>query len=415
VALVNFPNFQATSIAKSTDDAFITTVSVDVENLDKIEDADAVLIFAMGFKINEEQRQMIADLAKDGLPVYSTAVTNPDHNFMSLDSLQEKQVKSYLENGNKQNYRSLLRYLRKEVDGKSLFAAQPDSAIEMPRDAYYHLDETLSFTKFSDFESYRAEKGFAKQGAPKIAIVGVMGDPFAGNRMHLDSLITSLENAGMNVYPMISGRKRMEMLKELSPDGVIYMPHGRLIMGGGDVAVEWLKARNIPIFCPLTILETEEKWQADPMGMMGGFLSQSVVMPELDGGIYPYTLIAQHVDEDGFYLFNTIPDRLKSFTKIVGNYMQLKHTDNSQKRVAVYYFKGAGQSALIASGMEVIPSLHNFLNKLKAEGYNLGNLPSDVKEFEKMVMAQGVVLGTYAKGAFENYLQNGNPALGRER
>jgi len=411
VALVNFPKFQATSIAKSTDDGFIKTKTVEVDDLEQIKDADAVLIFAMGIKYTEAQRQMVTDLAKNGLPVYSTAVTNPDNNIVSLDSVQLKQVKAYLENGNKRNYQSLLRYIRQTVDGKSWFAPQPDSVVEMPRDAYYHMDDSQSWEKLSDFEQYRIAKKYDKPGAPKVAIVGTIGDPFAGNRMHLDSLITSLENAGINVYPMVSGQKRLAMLQELNPDAVIYMPHGRLSMGNGDAAVEWLKQRNIPLFCPLTILETEETWQKDPMGMMGGFLSQSVVMPELDGGIYPYALIAQHVDKDGFYLFNTIPDRLKSFTQIVNNYLKLKKMDNSQKRVAIYYYKGAGQSALIASGLEVIPSLHNLLLKLKAEGYNLGDLPTDVKTFEKMIMAQGVVLGTYAKGTFDNYLKNGNPAL----
>ncbi|MFT3738549.1 MAG: cobaltochelatase subunit CobN [Breznakibacter sp.] len=411
VALVNFPNFQTTSIAKSTDDPFIKVQQVDIEDIGKLKKYDAVLVFAMGLKLSESQRQQLTSLAGKGLPFYSTAVTNPDNNIVNLDSVQLNQVKKYLENGNSTNYRSLLRYIRREIDGKTWFAPVPDSVVTMPEDAYYHMDEARSFATLAEFEQYRTEKHWAKAGAPKVAIVGSFGDPFAGNRMHLDSLIISLENAGMNVYPMVSQRKRMEMLKELEPDAVVYMPHGRLSMGSGDAAVQWLKQRNIPIFCPLTVLEPEDKWLNDLMGMMGGFLSQSVVMPELDGGIYPYTLNAQFVDNEGFYLFKAIPDRLASFTRIVENYLKLKHTGNSKKKVAVYYFKGAGQSALIASGMEVVPSLHAFLKKLQTEGYNLGNLPQNEKEFEKQIMAQGMVLDTYANGMFDKYLKNGNPAL----
>lgn len=48
-------------------------------------------------------------------------------------------------------------------------------------------------------------------------------------------------------------------------------------MGQADAAVEWLKERNIPLFSPLSILQTREEWEKDPMGMFGGFMSQSVV------------------------------------------------------------------------------------------------------------------------------------------
>ena len=39
------------------------------------------------------------------------------------------------------------------------------------------------------------------------------------------------------------------------------------------------------------------------MGMFGGFMSQSVVVPELDGAIYPYVVNDQELDKDGVYLF----------------------------------------------------------------------------------------------------------------
>lgn len=411
IALVNFPNFQTASIAKSTHDAFIRVQTVELDQLDKLKHFDAALIFSMGIRLTETQRATIQELASKGLPVYSTAVTNPENDLVSLDSIHIRNVKPYLENGSSRNYQSLLRYIRSEIDGKLFFATKPDSVVVSPRDAYYHMDPLVSFATLADYEAYRAQHAWHKPHAPKIAIVGSIGDPFSGNRMHLDSLIVSLEHAGMNVYPMISGRKRMEMLKEIEPDAVVYMPHGRLQMGQGERAVEWLKSRNIPMFCPLTILRPETEWYNDPMGMMGGFLSQSVVMPELDGGIYSYALVAQTRDDEGYYLFKAIPERLKNFTQIVSNFIRLKQTANSEKKIAVCYLKGPGQSALNASGLEVIPSLHHFLLRLKQEGYQLGNLPDDLHTFEKLIMEQGAVMGAYAHGSFERQIESGKPEL----
>lgn len=411
VALLNFPNFQAASIAKSTDDKFISVKNYSEKEISKLKSADFVLVFAMGLNINAEEREQLQKLADRGIPFYSISVTNPSNNITNIDSVHIKVLSEYLGNRNKSNYQNMLRYVRSEIDKKRFFTTAHGDLLVIPHDVYYHIDEKRSFETLAEYESYLKSIKSLKPDASKIAIVGSIGDPYAGNRGHIDSLINALENSGLNVYPILARNKRLDMIKEVNPDAVIYMPHGRLAMGGGDAAVEWLKARNIPLFTPTSILKTEEEWLNDPMGMMGGFLSQSVVMPELDGAIYPYTLIAQYIDEDGFHLFKTIPDRLESFVSIVNNFLELKKKPNSEKRLAIVYFKGAGQSSLVASGMEVVPSLYNFLKKLKSEEYNLEGLPSDLKTFEKMIMQQGATFGDYAQGAINKFFEKGNPQL----
>lgn len=64
-------------------------------------------------------------------------------------------------------------------------------------------------------------------------------------------------------------------------------------------------------------------------------------------------------------------ERLDVFVETVNNYIELQQKPNSEKKVAIYYYKGAGQNALTAGGMEVIPSLYNLLTRLKAEGYTV--------------------------------------------
>ena len=69
----------------------------------------------------------------------------------------------------------------------------------------------------------------------------------------------------------------------------------------------------------------------------------------------------------------------------VNNYIELQQKPNSEKKVAIYYYKGAGQNALTAGGMEVIPSLYNLLTRLKAEGYTVKNLPASAQELGVMI------------------------------
>ncbi|MDR1810653.1 MAG: cobaltochelatase subunit CobN [Prevotella sp.] len=411
IALLNFQPFQTTSIIKANADKFIEYETISADELDKLNHFDCVLGFGMGLQISAEQRAQIQQAADNGVPVFIHAATNPDNNICNLDSLQRKMLADYLNNGNKKNYQSLARYIRQSIDRKPFFVTPPDSVLSSASDVLYHLDAEVAFKDVSAYEDYLKRKHYYTDNAPKIAILGGLNDPFGGNRDNIDSLLVSLQRAGMNVYPVSSFMKRIDFLREIRPDAVIYFAHGRLAMGQNDAAVEWLKERNIPLFAPLSLLQTQAEWEADPMGMFGGFLSQSVVMPELDGAIYPYVLNVQEIDKDGLYLFKAIPERLKNFTQIVANFAALKRKSNADKKLSIYYFKGPGQATLTAQGLETVPSLYNLLKRLKAEGYKVDNLPSDVKEFEKMLMSQGAVLSTYAEGAFDDFLKNGQPAL----
>lgn len=411
VALVNFQQFQIASIFKANNDKYVKYEILPVENLRKAKNYDFVLAFGMGLNVTADQREQLKSAADKGTPVMVYAATNPDNNICNIDSIHKENISAYLKNGNKKNYKNLAHYIRQNLDHKSFFITPADSVVENASDVFYHLDEEVAFTKIEDFENYLKSNHFYKEGAPRVAIVGGLNDPFGGNKENVDSLIVSLLDLGLNVYPISSMMKRMELLKQFQPDAVIYYAHGRMAMGQGDAAVEWLKARNIPIFVPLTILDTEEAWSNDAMGMFGGFMSQSIVMPELDGGIYPYVLNVEEIDKDGLFLFKAIPNRLKNFTSIVNNFLTLQKKNNADKKVSIYFFKGAGKETFTAQGLETVPSLYNLLKRLKAEGYKVDNLPATVEEFEKLLMLQGQVLSTYAEGAFDEFLSKGNPAL----
>jgi cobaltochelatase CobN len=411
VALVNFQAFQTTSIVQANDDRWVRYEEVPVEEAGRLARFDFVLGFGMGLQITGEQRAQIQRAADRGVPVMILAATNPENNICNLDSVQRQAVSEYLNSGNRKNYRSLARYIRQSIDRKRMFVQAPDSMLGSESDVLFHLDEAVAYKDVTSYEAYLKENKFYTERGAKVAIVGGLNDPFSGNRENIDSLIVSLQGAGMNVYPVSSFMKRLDFLRDINPDAVIYFAHGRMAMGQNDAAVEWLKERNIPIFAPISLLQTQAEWEADPMGMFGGFFSQSIVMPELDGAIYPYVLNAQVVDKNGLYLFKAIPERLRGFTRIISNFIALKEKKNSDKRLAIYYFKGAGQATLAAQGLETVPSLYHFLLRLKAEGYKVENLPADVKGFERLLMSQGSVLSTYAEGVFDDFLKNGQPAL----
>lgn len=403
VAFVNFQTISIGAIAKANDNPKVKVADVPTDRLDELTHYDMVFVNGMGLRVVEEERAQIQRAADKGIPVYTTMATNPANNICSLDERHIAQVAAYLGGGRK-NYRNLLNYIRKEIDRKVSSIPEIGEPEERPWDILYHAgienpNEELEFTSVREYEAFLCEKGLYKEGAHKIAVTGQMADP--------TGLIAALEKAGHNVYPISSMRKLLSFMKEINPDAVINMAHGRL----GDDFVQFLEEKDIPLFAPLTIHSLVEDWENDPMGMSGGFLSQSVVTPEIDGAIRTYALFAQYEDEEGLRHSFAVPERLETFVQNVNNYLSLKEKPNSEKRIAIYYYKGPGQNAMTAAGMEVAPSLYNLLCRLKAEGYRVEGLPATVREFEKLIMSQGAVFGAYAEGAFDAFMKSGHPEL----
>ena len=404
IAFINFQTIQQGSISKANDNSSIKLSEVSLDNLDRLTGYDMVFINGMGLRIVEEQRQQIQQAADKGIPVYTSMATNPANNICNLDSVQQNLIRGYLTNGGKTNYRNMLNYIRKAIDGKISSIPEVEDPAERPSDMLYHAgltnpDDELEFLTVADYEKFMKDNRLYKEGARKIMITGQMADA--------TGLIEALEKEGYNVYPVQSMTKFMSFIDEVQPDAIINMAHGRM----GDKMVDYLKAKNILLFAPLTINSLVDEWEKDPMGMAGGFMSQSIVTPEIDGAIRPFALFAQYEDEEGLRHSYAVPERLKTFVSTINNYLNLNTKPNNEKKVAIYYYKGPGQNALTAAGMEVVPSLYNLLVRMKQEGYNISGLPANAEELGKMIQAQGAVFNSYAEGAFNDFMQKGHPEL----
>ncbi len=406
IAFFNYQAIALGQISHANDNAMIKLSEITTDDFDHLDDYDMIIVNGMGLRIDENQHKQLEE-ASYKVPTLTHAATNPANNIVSVDNFDADYLMQYIENGSKKNYHSMLAYIRKFVDGKKFMAPEPERVDERPNYLLTHFDpkdekgDELGFNSIREYNAFLAKNGLYKKGAPTILLTGFMGAA--------PDMEKAFEKKGFMVYRInqlqsfIAGHHA----DSIQANAVVNMAHGRL----GDYFVEFLKQKNIPLFSPLNINRLTTDWENDKQGMNGGFMSQSIVTPEIDGAIRPYVVFGQRINKEGLQEVYGIPDRMESFVESVQGYVNLKNKKNSNKRIAIFYFKGPGQNALTASGMEVVPSLYNLLVRLKNEGYNVGKLPANPQELAKMIQAQGAVFGTYAEGAYTQFLKSGHPAL----
>ena len=408
ILVVNALEAQQADFVLNNDSHHIEVTCMEADEMHDIDDFDATIVYARRIFLSDGQMEEIEHAAGKGIPIFTKTLRSSD--FVENRNLTAEQIATlqlYFDNDNRQNYRNGLRYLRHIATPHRWGDQEVDGPVEVPANMYYHREYGLYFKTADELTAYLQEKGMYHQDGPRVAFISGISFPMEGNREHVDTLISMLTEKGMNVYPLTAmGKKRDNMLRSLKPDAVVFMAMGRI---GNDTLVHWLNECNIPLFCPYPLSCSHDDWMNESMPMASGSKNARIVIPEIDGGIVPFCIGTQNKDQKGFFKHTAEVERCQMFVDYVCRYLSLRTKPNKEKRIAIGYFKRPGKDALLASGMEVIPSMYNFLLRLRQEGYDVSGLPESLEAFARQVKTEGLVLGSYAKGAQQEYMRKGHP------
>lgn len=408
ILIVNPLPAQAAEISLNNVSKHIKVISVPMEEAYDFEKFDAIVMYGRGLFLDSLQLKSFDNAIKKGIPVFINSLKNlsfiENHN---LDSLQIKTLQKYFFNPNAHNYKNLLRYLRHIANPNLIGDQNYEEPIELPSEMFYHLRAGKYFQTAEELKEYLMKEGLYIPNGKNVVFISGTTFPVENNRAHVDTLISRLLQSGFNVFPLsASGMKRTQMIKEVEPDAVVYLPMGRL---GNDSLINWLYKCNIPLFMPYPLIQSHEEWLDINNPISGGTLNARIVIPEIDGAMGQLSVSTQNANDEGYLLYTPEPERINAFMQQFNRFMELKEKNNRDKKIAIGYFKSPGKDALLASGMEVVPSLYNFLNRLKKEGYNVSGLPSTLDQFKKELMTQGRVIGDYALTAQERFMNQSHP------
>jgi magnesium chelatase subunit H len=164
-----------------------------------------------------------------------------------------------------------------------------------------------------------------------------------------------------------------------------------------EVAKRILSAKNVPytVAAPLLIQDIYS-WTRQGVGGL-----QSVVLyalPELDGAIDPIPLGGLVGDQ--IYL---VPERVKRLTGRLKSWIALRRKPPAERKLAIilYGFPPGYGATGTAALLNVPKSLLQLLHALKAEGYQVGDLPSDGEVIIEQVKAADQAWETRGGGEAE--------------
>lgn len=293
----------------------------------------------------------------------------------NVDTAALPDLQAYWTNATVENYVRLLGYLEARVLGRPGEILPP---IVYPETAFYHPAAAAPFETLAGYEAWAGARLPDIDARPRIAILFYRSLALARNVAVVDALIAEVERQGGLPIPMWRKDSAAALGLLGQPDALIlcaswidYQDHA-----AGVAAAKALGA--VVLGCNTDYARTPAQWAAAPGGMAPA-LSGQLAMSELEGVVEPMTVGAREVDASGAAVMTPIPEQIQWRVARAMAWARLKRLANADKRLVIPYYSEARDTADVGSDpdsyLDAQGSLVVLLNRLRAEGYDVGEAP----------------------------------------
>ncbi len=151
------------------------------------------------------------------------------------------------------------------------------------------------------------------------------------------------------------------------------------------------KNMSIPVFRPLvSYFSTVEQWEQNPLGLSAE-IAHAYTGNEMLGMIEPIIVGCR---KEGL-IVEPIPERIEKFCRRVRQWLDLRHTENKDKKIALMIHSapciGLESTIGTAAGLKVFESCYEILMTLKANGYTVENLPDSAASLRATFMEKKAI------------------------
>lgn len=298
----------------------------------------------------------------------------------NVDPASLPDLQTYWTNGTRENYVRLLDYLAVRVLGR---AGAPAPPVVYPVSAFYHPAAEQPFANLAGYLAWESARLPDAAARPRIGLLFYRSLVLAKNAKVIDALIAEIERQGGLPIPL--WRKDSAESFSLLTQGGAPAP-GAVILcsnwidyqdhAAGAAAA---KALNSAVLnCTSDYSRTPQEWEA----AIGGFApsrSSQLAMGELEGLAEPMMVGARALDETGAAVNTPLEHQVRWRVARALRWARLKSLANAEKRIVIPYYSEARNTADVGSDpdsyLDAQSSLIALLNRMKAEGYDLGPSP----------------------------------------
>ncbi|QWD27996.1 magnesium chelatase subunit H [Polynucleobacter paneuropaeus] len=283
----------------------------------------------------------------------------------------------------------------------------PDNGIYHPR-LKGRMSESLS--DLPKLVSDKNSKG-------RVGLLLLRSYILAGNTLHYDSVIASLEAQGLQVLPIfavgLDARPAIDQFfyqngKNIV-DAVVSLT-GFSLVGGpayndAKAAEEVLASLDVPYIAAQPLeFQTLNEWGSSDRGLLPVENTLMIAIPELDGAIVPMVFGGRAGDADvqckgchkgcvfeasiNRHDMHTCVERTAMLAARVSKLVALRKSEKANRKVALVMFNFPPNAGRVgtAAHLSVFESVFNTLTSLKAEGYTV-DVPNSVDEFRNQILA----------------------------
>ncbi|MDW6002922.1 cobaltochelatase subunit CobN [Vibrio mangrovi] len=175
------------------------------------------------------------------------------------------------------------------------------------------------------------------------------------------------------------------------------------VIGGGEgreKTTQLLTKLNVPLLKAIKLRDrTKTQWQLSADGIRPDKVYYQVAMPEIQGASQPMIVATAGIIRtdslSGIQIQPIQPEEhgIETLARRIHRWHTLQIKSNADKRIAiVYYNHPPGRHNIGADNLDVPASLWQILNRLKASGYQVGDLPESQEALLDLIQERAVNL-----------------------
>ena len=325
----------------------------------------------------------------------------------AIDRDAQVRVAAYLKAGTVGDLVNAVLYL---LHRAGTIVALPVSPSEPVLSGIYHPDLSGLSNDAASYQAWSDARGVVPVGAPVVALTFDRNSWLNGEMAAVDCLVVQLEAVGLVPLAMFCDtgfaapfgapdhplqRICGECGNRLAAIWNAIAIHGRSESAAGPFAVN-----DVPVIQLVRNWSASAaQWRADDQGLSPMTLSFGLVRPEILGCIDP-TVFACTLPGDGDprsdqRVVEPLADQVARLARRTRAWVGLRHKPNREKRLAIMLHNPPCKSleATIgnAAGLDALHSTVDLLRRLRSEGYQVGELPTDGRALLDLIVARKAI------------------------